>query len=315
MFIITGANGFIGSALVKELNDKKTTEIICVDRVSLSQRGHLLGMSEYKEFISSDEFLKNLESYSDIDCVFHLGACSDTTETNRDFLRENNTIYTEKLFTWCANSQIPFVYASSAAVYGDGKNGFDDRKSPEEYMPLNPYGESKLNFDQWVVKQKQAPPRWYGLRFFNVFGYNESHKKDMSSLVYKAFQQIKISQRLKLFKSYHPKYEDGRQMRDFIYVKDITRWLWELYEKPNVASGIYNMGFGKAQTWLNLASAVFQSVKKPVNIEWIEIPENIRDQYQYFTEANMSKLNEQSLGKPTWPLKEAIEDYIINDLM
>ena len=293
MFIVTGANGFIGSTLVKKINKEESkADIICVDIVTPLERKEPLKGAYYTKFIKADVLFDFLKKKPHIDCIFHMGACTDTTEQDKQFLYKNNTLYTKKLYIWCQQNEVPFIYASSAAVYGDGKQGFNDNQHPKKYTALNHYGQSKLNFDQWVLSQKNGK-RWYGLRFFNVFGHSESHKGEMASLVYKAFHQINKHGQLKLFRSHDSKYEDGKQMRDFIYVKDITRWLWELYKKTEIQTGIYNMGFGSARTWLDLANAVFKNMDKISKIQWIDIPQNIQKQYQYFTEADISKLKNE----------------------
>jgi ADP-L-glycero-D-manno-heptose 6-epimerase len=243
-----------------------------------------------------------------------MGACSATTELNVEFLNENNVEYTRRLWDWCAGNSKHFIYASSAAVYGAGEKGFDDATPPAEFKALNPYGESKATFDRWAVQQVKTPPLWVGLRFFNVYGPNEYHKGSMASVVFKAFGEIRDTAQLKLFKSHNPKYADGKQLRDFVYIKDITRWTLELMTKPKMKSGIYNMGFGVARSWLDLASATFKSVEKPLKIDWIEIPEGIRDRYQYFTEAKIDRLMALGLSKPQWPLERGVEDYVSNYL-
>ncbi len=319
MFVVTGGNGFIGSSLVKKINkEEASSTIICVDSVTPQERQEPLREVSYTKFVKSEallEFLKGNEKA--IECIFHMGACTDTTEQNKEFLYKNNTLYTKNLYLWCDEHQIPFIYASSAAIYGDGKKGFDDNHSPTNYVALNPYGQSKLDFDEWVLSRNHPPlleKRWYGLRFFNVFGYSESHKGNMASLVYQAFHQVSETGRLKLFRSYNPKYEDGRQMRDFVYIEDIAHWIWEIYKQPNIQSGVYNMGFGRARTWLDLADAVFTAIDKKRIIEWIEIPANIREQYQYFTEAEMKKAQDQGLSQAKWSLERGVNDYIRNYL-
>jgi len=315
MILITGANGFIGSALVNEFNSRGQEDIICTDLVSISDRPAPLKNSKYKQFMLASElwaWLKTDEA-NKLTHIYHMGACSDTTETNKDFLDSNNTDYTNKLFNFCAQKNITFFYASSAAVYGDGENGFNDSDSHSLYTPLNLYGLSKQKSDLFTTAQDSTPPSWYGLRFFNVYGFNEAHKDHMRSLVHKAYFQIKDTGSLKLFKSHKDEYQDGCQKRDFVYVKDITRWIAEMSD-GEMASGIYNMGSGKARTWLDLAKGIFTSLKLPVKIEWIDIPESIREQYQYFTEANMSKPFESGLSQPRWPLEEGINHYIENHL-
>ena len=316
MLVVTGANGFIGSALVWDLNQAGYTDIIAVDTVTPNERSEPLKNSKYKKFIHTDELLPFLKDDSnDIQCIFHMGACSSTSEMNREYLKTNNTEYTQHLFEYCTNKNISFIYASSGAVYGDGKNGFNDTTNADSFKPLNPYGESKINFDSWVEKQSSTPPQWYGLRFFNVYGPNEYHKGEMSSVVYKAFLQINESGQLKLFKSNHPNYADGEQMRDFVYVKDITRWMIELFQKKSIASGIYNMGYGEARTWVDLAKNVFVGMNKDFKIEWIEMPDKFKNQYQYFTEADISKLKAQGLSSPQWPIEKGVLDYVTQYLM
>lgn len=317
MFVVTGANGFIGSAMVWELNRRGHTDILAVDRVDRQERPELLKSLQIADFMNADEYLRLAESGStrDIQAVFHMGACSTTTEMNVEFLRQVNTEYTQKLFTAALNKDYPFIYASSGAVYGGGEHGFDDAVLSTTFQPLNPYGWSKAHFDVWAEQQRLCPKRWYGLRFFNVYGPNEYHKGDMSSVVFKAVQQIKEQGSLKLFRSHRPDYKDGQQLRDFIYVKDVTAWMWELFAQPKIQSGIYNMGFGQARSWLDLATAVFRHMNRPLTIDWIDIPTSIRNQYQYFTEAKMNKLLGQGLPRPRWSLEDGIADYVKNYLL
>lgn len=316
MIVVTGANGFIGSAFVWELNQQGIKEIVCVDTVGLKERD-LLKKRQYSQFLLKDElwpFLKTEEAKNKITWIIHMGACSSTTETNKDFLWENNTYYTQRIFEWCTEHGKSLIYASSAATYGAGENGFDDRFDSEKLKPLNLYGESKVLFDRWAVHQPKVPPHWYGLKFFNVFGPNEYHKESMTSVAFKAFHQIQKTQQLGLFKSYDSNYKDGEQMRDFIYIKEVTGWMWELIQK-RPQSGIYNMGYGKARTWYDLAQSVFKSLNKPTQIQWLEMPENLKNQYQYFTEARMQKWSEAGLSSPKWPLEKAVQDYVSHYLL
>jgi ADP-L-glycero-D-manno-heptose 6-epimerase len=317
MWILTGANGFIGSALLSELNTRGIKDLLITDSVRPEERPDLLRGKNYANFLHTDELFIALEDAalsSNIRGVIHMGACSDTTEMDVEFLRANNTEYTQRLFEFCTQQKIPLIYASSGAVYGSGKEGFSDQHESAVFTPLNPYGWSKLNFDVWAEKQKETPPVWYGLRFFNVYGPNEYFKGAMASLVFKAHQQILETGKLKLFRSHNKDYENGKQLRDFVYVKDITRWICELMDQRPAKSGIYNMGYGKARTWLDLAGAVFKALNKELKIEWIDIPANIRDQYQYFTEARMEKLFSEGLSQPQWDVEKGVSDYVKNYL-
>lgn len=316
MIIVTGANGFIGSAMVWQLNSIGLDDAICVDSVSLESRPEPLKKLKFSKFLLKDDlwdFLKEPETIKSTTWIIHMGANSSTTETNWDLLYENNTVYTQKIFEWCTQHKKNLIYASSAATYGDGELGYDDESDFQKLKPLNLYGKSKAIFDIWALSQKQTPPCWYGLKFFNVYGPHEYHKGHMASLVYKAYHQILESNKLRLFKSYLPEYKDGEQMRDFVYVKDVTAWMHELMEKKP-KNGIYNMGFGKARTWLDLAESIFSSLGKKKQIEFIEMPENIKNQYQYFTEAKMTKWLSMSMSKPKWPIENGVQDYIQNYL-
>lgn len=315
MIIVTGANGFIGSAMVWELNQASHENIIAVDTVNLSNR-NLLQKRKYSSFFEANElwsFLGSDEARKKVSWIIHMGACSSTTETNWDYLYSNNFQYSQRLFEWCAQNQKNLIYASSAATYGAGENGFEDSFDSEKLKPLNLYGESKVIMDRWALKQKATPPSWYGLKFFNVFGPNEYLKGAMASVAFKAFHQISEKSELGLFKSYNSQYQDGKQLRDFIYVKDVTRWMAELMNKKPT-NGLYNMGFGQARSWYDMAQALFSSMGKEMKINWLEMPENIKNQYQYFTEANMTKWKSQGLSEPQWPLEKAITDYVQNYL-
>lgn len=312
MILITGANGFIGSALVSELNRAGRQDLILTDLISLEARPELLRGKIYQRFTTPQKALEELlAGQLRPEWVLHIGACSDTTESNWEYLLEVNVRYTQKLFEWCASNSIPLIYASSAAVYGDGSKSFKENAVGLE--PLNLYGKSKYEVDQWIKEQTSTPPHWYGLRFFNVYGPNENFKGTMSSVVFKAYHQIRETGKLRLFKSQHPDYKDGEQKRDFIYVKDITRWILELMNKKP-ASEIYNNGSGQARTWLDLAAACFQSMGKPLQIEWIDIPEELREKYQYFTQADMTAWSDQYLSPPQYSLEEGVRDYIQNYL-
>lgn len=315
MIIVTGANGFIGSALVWELNNRGYKNILCVDEVSLEERPQLLESLEFESFLHKDAFINSLDQLKDIQVIFHMGACSDTTETDENYLKQNNTEYTNRLFTYCADQNIPYIYASSAAVYGAGEWGFSEEVDPIKLKPLNLYGKSKLDSDIWIQNQAHTPPRWYGLRFFNVYGPNEYFKAHMRSMPLKAYEQILNEGSLKLFRSHRSDYNDGEQMRDFVYIKDVTKWVCDFYFKQTAESGIYNLGSGKARTWLDLARAVFSSMEQKENIDWIDMPESIRDQYQYFTEAEMKKLFAQGFSSPQWTLEKAIKDYFANYIL
>ncbi|MEQ1721986.1 MAG: ADP-glyceromanno-heptose 6-epimerase [Pseudobdellovibrio sp.] len=315
MIIVTGANGFIGSAMVWQLNQAGITDIIAVDSVNLTSR-NLLKKRSYSQFFESGElwsYLMTDEAKKSVSWVIHMGACSSTTETNWDFLYSNNFQYSQRLFEWCAQNQKNLIYASSAATYGAGENGFTDTFDSEKLKPLNLYGDSKVIMDRWAVKQKATPAHWYALKFFNVFGPNEYEKESMASVAFKAYYQIATTSELGLFKSYNSQYEDGKQLRDFVYVKDVVRWMQELMEKKP-ESGIYNMGYGQARTWLDMANPLFQAMNKESKIKWLEMPENIRNQYQYFTEADMQKWAGAKMSAPEWPLEKAINDYVTNYL-
>ncbi len=311
MIVVTGANGFIGSAMVWELNQAGVKESIVCDIITPQERPGPLGGRDYKKFLHRDELLDFLRSTKEkVSVIYHMGASSSTTVTDEEFLRVNNTEYTQQLFEWCRDNNAIFIYASSASVYGDGSHGFDDKVKTTSYTPMHAYGWSKANFDIWAEKQKETLNKWYGLRFFNVYGPNEYHKGSMLSVPYKAQKQIEEKGRVKLFKSYHPEYNDGEQKRDFIYVKDITRWMLELANAPKAPSGIYNMGFGRARTWKDLVHSAFHANDREMDIEWIEMPETLKNQYQYLTEADMGKWLKAGLSTPQWSLESGIEDYL-----
>lgn len=316
MIIVTGANGFIGSVILWDLENAGYKDLVAVDMVSPKDRPSPLSHRKISKYFDKNDlwqFLETSEAQNKVQWIIHMGANSSTTESNWEHLLDVNTHYTEKLFTWCAAHQKGFIYASSAATYGAGENGFDDTFDSEKLKPLNLYGESKVLFDRWAVKQTKTPPNWYGLKFFNVFGPNEYHKGSMSSVAFKAFHQIKDTGSLGLFKSYHPDYKDGEQKRDFVYVKDVSRWILELMtKKPK--NDIYNMGFGVPRTWLDLANSVFLAMNKNPKINWLEMPENIKNQYQYFTEAKMTKWHSQGMSEGQWPLEKAVADYVQNYL-
>ena len=317
MIVITGAAGFIGSSLLAKLNNKGKKEIILVDRFDNIEKEPNYNRKAFRQKIDRREFLNWFKSHHDeVDFVYHLGARTDTTEFDKQIFDELNLNYSKEIWKICATHQIPLVYASSAATYGMGELGYkDDHSIIPTLKPLNPYGESKNEFDKWALEQKSAPPFWAGLKFFNVFGPNEYHKSRMASVVFHAFNQIQKEGKVKLFKSHNPEYKDGEQLRDFIYVKDVVNMCYYLYYNLT-QSGIYNLGTGKARTFNDLVNATFRALGKEPNIEYIDTPEDIRDKYQYFTEADMSKI--VSLGyhyKPFMTLEKAIEDYVQNYLI
>ncbi len=320
MIIVTGAAGFIGSCLVKKLNDQGREDIICVDRFESDDKWLNLRGLKFSEYIHADEFIQYevLSSFEkgEIEAVYHMGAISSTTERDVDWLMANNVEYTKVLFAHCTDHDIPICYASSAATYGAGENGYDDDESQiSKLMPLNAYGYSKQLVDEWALRQEDTPSKWYGVKFFNVYGPNEYHKGDMSSLVYKAFNQINDCGAVKLFKSYKDKYEDGGQLRDFVYVKDIVEAMVNLVNQDHPGSnGIYNLGTGEARSFVDLMKATFKAMDKKENIEFIEMPESLKGQYQYYTQANMNKL---AIALPEFkftPLEDAVKDYVQNHL-
>lgn len=336
MIIITGAAGFIGSVVAGELNKKGRNDLILVDDFSKKQKERNYIDLKYKALVDRNDFFDWFkENHENVDFVVHLGARTDTTEFDWNVFQKLNVDYTKTMFLLCTEYHIPMVYASSAATYGDGELGYDDSHDVvERLQPLNPYGRSKNEVDKWILKQHHQPPFWAGLKFFNVYGPNEYHKGRMASVIFHSYNQIKETGKVKLFRSHRPDFQDGQQLRDFIYVKDIASVIWFMIEShrvnespsrrvgdgrdtlnTSVKSGIYNLGTGKARSFYDLAANTFKAMGKEINIEFIDIPEDIRDKYQYFTEANMAKLKAAGYDKDFTSLEDGVADYVRNYLM
>jgi len=316
MIIVTGAEGFIGSCLVSLLNENQFNDLILVDDFNeLPARALNLQGKKYTAKVGRPEFFSWMDEHAhEVQFVFHIGARTDTTEKDEEIFKELNLRFSQELFRRCAAEGIPMVYASSAATYGAGEMGYTDDESKLDLLqPLNPYGRSKNDFDKWILTQENRPYFWVGLKFFNVYGPNEYHKARMASVVYHAYHQIKNTGEVKLFQSHKPDYADGAQMRDFIYVKDLCDvCLFLLHNRTH--SGIYNLGSGQARTWNDLAKSIFKALDKPVKINYIPIPEDIRDAYQYFTEASMDKLKNVGYTKSFTSIEDGIADYVCNYL-
>jgi ADP-L-glycero-D-manno-heptose 6-epimerase len=315
MIVITGAAGFIGSCLLSRLNKEGFTDLVIVDDFNTPEKRKNYSGHQYEEMVDRMAFMDwMMEHHHKVRFIFHLGARTNTTEFNREVFEQLNLNYSKEIWYFCTKYHIPLVYASSAATYGGGENGYDDtHEIVQELRPLNPYGESKNDFDKWALGQKEAPPFWAGLKFFNVYGPNEYHKGRMASVVLHAFRQIKETGKVKLFRSHNPEFEDGGQLRDFVYVKDVIDvCMFFLHYRP--WPGLYNLGSGQARTFKDLVEATFKALEKEPNIEYIDTPEDIRDKYQYFTQANMAKLKAAGFGRPFTTLEEGVSDYVKNYL-
>lgn len=309
--VITGAAGFIGSYLVGYLNRKGYNNLILVDDFSRSDKSRNLAGKAFSQQIHRDEFENWWHAHPDaVQYCFHLGARTDTTEMDYEVHRRLNLEYSKMIWRHCAQTNTPLVYASSAATYGGGEEGYaDDQSRLDKLTPLNPYGLSKHKFDQWALQQTDAPPFWAGLKFFNVYGPNEYHKGRMASVIFHAFHQIQKEGQVKLFRSHNPAYSDGGQMRDFVFVDDIAAMCFWLMDNQPV-SGIYNAGSGTARTFQDLVRAIFKSLELPENITFIDTPADIRDKYQYFTEADMRKLRAAGFSQPLTSLEDGVASYV-----
>ncbi len=316
--IITGAAGFIGSCMVQFLNEKGYDNLVLVDDFGVEKKRKNWEGKKYFALVERQTLLEWLdENAHPIQCVIHLGARTDTTEFNYAILEDLNVSYSQDVWNYCTAYAIPLIYASSAATYGSGEHGYDDDHAVvEQLRPLNPYGISKNEFDKWALLQKNQPPYWTGLKFFNVYGPNEYHKGRMASVIFHALHQINENGFVKLFQSHKEGFEDGEQLRDFIYVKDITAvifWMMEsmLQKKwKRIKNGLYNVGTGKARTFNDLVGATYAALEKEPSIQYIPMPEDIRDKYQYFTEANMDKLFNAGYQEKMYSLEEGIHDYV-----
>lgn len=316
MIVVTGAAGFIGSCLIGKLNKERFLDVVAVDDFSREDKNKNLEGKTLTARVHRNDFHDWLQkNHRLVQFVFHIGARTDTTETDPRIFNALNLDYSKQVWQACVEFGLPLVYASSAATYGNGEHGYDDGDEKiSSLKPMNPYGESKQAFDVWALAQERKPYFWTGLKFFNVYGPNEYHKGRMASVIFHAFNQIRDSGKVKLFRSHKPEYADGCQLRDFIYVQDVTSVCFFLmHHRKN--SGIYNLGTGKARTFNDLASAVFRSMNKPVSIQYIDIPEDIRNTYQYFTEARMNKLRSIGYDQPFFTLEEGIDDYLKNFLI
>ena len=316
--VVTGGSGFIGSSLVWALNARGIDNILVIDRMGEDDKFKNLVPLRFDDFVDADQFLSDIESrpgqFDDVTAVFHLGACTDTTERDSYYLIRNNYEYTRTLALWALDKGKRFVYASSAATYGDGSRGMSDAEDGiVNLRPLNMYGYSKHLFDLFARRHGMLE-NIVGLKYFNVFGANEYHKGDMRSLVHRAFKQIRDTGRVGLFKSYHPDYRDGEQLRDFLYVKDAVAMTLHLAENSG-AAGLFNIGSGEANTWISLVSAIFGAMEKPEEIDFIEMPQHLRSKYQYFTRADTSTLRSSGYEKQVTPLAEAVADCVKNYLV
>lgn len=315
MIIVTGAAGFIGSGLISRLNQDGFKNIIAVDDFSKIEKAENLEGKIIKEKVERNALFEWLDANSrDVEFIFHIGARTDTTEFDKEIFDELNVNYSKSIWEKCIAYQIPLVYASSAATYGLGEHGYDDNEATiSQLKPLNPYGDSKNEFDKWALAQEKKPFFWAGLKFFNVYGPNEYHKGRMASVIFHAYNQIKATEKMKLFRSHNPDFKDGEQMRDFIYVKDlIDVCIFFMHHRKN--SGIYNLGSGRARTFKDLVTNTFLAMGKTPDISYVDTPADIRDKYQYFTQANMGKLRSIGYTRPFSTLEEGIDDYVKNYL-
>jgi ADP-L-glycero-D-manno-heptose 6-epimerase len=313
--VVTGAAGFIGSALTGYLNQHGYTDLILVDEFGRPDKVPNLEGKQFAHAVEREVFFEWLSEHKpSIQFIFHIGARTDTTEFDYTIHEHLNVAYSKKIWQYCNVHQIPLVYASSAATYGAGENGYEDRHDLiPQLHPLNAYGVSKNEFDKWVLHQSVHPPFWAGLKFFNVYGPNEYHKARMASVIFHSFNQVKKEGVVKLFKSHRPDYKDGQQLRDFVYVKDVLSvCFWLMENRP--ASGIYNLGTGQARSFEDLVKATYAGLDQPANIRYIDMPEDIRDKYQYFTEAKMQKLRDAGYAKEFYSLEKGVDDYVRNYL-
>ena len=310
MIVVTGGAGFIGSCMVRTLNDIGFEDIVIVDNIAETDKWMNICNKKYSKYVHKSKFLAELSTYENVEAIIHMGAQSATTERNFDYLWDNNFEYTKALWNYCSEKQISFIYASSAATYGDGSLGFDDKMDIDKLRPLNGYGYSKQLFDLWVKHQaKVFPSQYVGLKFFNVYGPNEYFKENMASMIFHGYRQIIETGNIKLFKSCNPNYTDGGQLRDFVYVKDICSViLWLLQNKQ--VSGLFNVGTGCAQSFAELAEATFSALGLQPNIVYIDMPKQIHKKYQYYTQAEMDKLRNVGYDKPFMNLLEGAEDYV-----
>jgi ADP-L-glycero-D-manno-heptose 6-epimerase len=316
MIIITGAAGFIGSCVVQHFNSIGRTDLILVDDFTQTRKANNYSNKKFQAKIERSEFIAWLKlNAKSVEFIIHIGAKTDTTLFDLQVFNDLNLNYTKAIWQACTEHNVPIIYASSAATYGLGEFGYeDDHAIIPQLKPLNPYGDSKNDFDKFAIKESKTPPRWYGLKFFNVYGPNEYHKGRMASVIFHAFHQIQEKGFVKLFRSHNPDYKDGGQLRDFVYVKDVLNVIDYLF-KNQVASGIYNLGSGKARSFNDLASNNFEALDKKIEITFIDTPIDIRDKYQYFTEANMNKLIETGYNLPFYSLEAGIKDYVQNYLI
>lgn len=317
MIVVTGAAGFIGSCMVRKLNDAGHSNILVVDEFSRADKNRNLDNKTVEKQMDRSLFLEWFKKHpQEVSFVFHLGARTDTTEKNILIFDELNLNYSKSVWKTCTDHQIPLVYASSAATYGLGELGYNDHHDiVDQLKPLNPYGQSKNDFDIWALQQEKQPPLWAGMKFFNVYGPNEYHKSRMASVIFHTVRQIKKTGGMRLFRSHRSDFEDGQQSRDFVYIKDVVNVLYFFFDQyqPSESSnlsGLYNLGTGKARSFWDLASNTFKSMDLEPNISFIDTPTDIRDTYQYFTEANMQKLRSAGYTTAFYSLEDGIEDYV-----
>jgi ADP-L-glycero-D-manno-heptose 6-epimerase len=309
--VVTGAAGFIGSNLVQALNLRGLQSLYVVDQLDYERKKTHLQNLKYERYFGKNEFLTILPELTGIETIIHLGACTDTTVQDEQYFRENNTQYSKVLFDYCVRAGSRFIYGSSAATYGDGSQGFSDQA--RRFTPLNLYGYSKYWFDEMVLDSRQKPGQWVGLKFFNVYGPNEGHKGKMASLICQGYEQIKQTGKMRLFKSSQPGLADGGEKRDFVYAKDVLKVIMFFLDNPQ-HSGIFNVGTGKARSFLDLGKALFASLNREPNLEFFEMPREIRQKYQYFTQADVSSLRRAGYSEAFLELEDGINDYVKNYL-